>query len=51
MLSAARPEGIAVREIIAATGMSRRWVFYRLQQMAAEGLAIQTARGYWRAAP
>jgi hypothetical protein len=50
MLSAAPPEGIPVREIITATGMSRRWVFYRLQQMAVTGLAVQTARGYWRAA-
>ena len=39
--SAAPPAGIPVREIIAATGMSRRWVFYRLQQMAAAGLAVQ----------
>jgi hypothetical protein len=50
VLSAAPPEGIPVREIIRATGMSRRWVFYRLQQMAAEGLAVQMVRGYWRAA-
>jgi FtsK/SpoIIIE family len=50
MLSAASPEGVPVREIITATGMSRRWVFYRLQQMAATGLAIQMTRGYWRAA-
>jgi DNA-binding IclR family transcriptional regulator len=50
VLSAAPPEGIPVRDIITATGMSRRWVFYRLQQMAAEGLAAQVARGYWRAA-
>jgi S-DNA-T family DNA segregation ATPase FtsK/SpoIIIE len=49
-LSAAPPEGIPVREIISATGMSRRWVFYRLQQMAAAGLAAQKTRGYWRAA-
>jgi hypothetical protein len=51
VLSDAPPGGIPVREIIAATGMSRRWVFYRLQQMAAAGLAVQAARGYWRAAP
>jgi S-DNA-T family DNA segregation ATPase FtsK/SpoIIIE len=50
VLAAAPPEGIPVREIIAATGMSRRWVFYRLQQLAAAGLAVQMARGYWRAA-
>jgi DNA segregation ATPase FtsK/SpoIIIE-like protein len=50
VLSAAPPEGVPVREIIAATGMSRRWVFYRLQQMTAAGLAVQMVRGYWRAA-
>jgi len=50
VLSAAPSEGIPVREIITATGMSRRWVFYRLQQLAADGLAVQVARGYWRAA-
>jgi hypothetical protein len=50
VLSSAPPEGIPVREIITATGMSRRWVFYRLQQMAAADLAVQMVRGYWRAA-
>jgi S-DNA-T family DNA segregation ATPase FtsK/SpoIIIE len=50
VLSAAPPEGIPVREIITATGMSRRWVFYRLQQMADAGVAVQMTRGYWRAA-
>jgi S-DNA-T family DNA segregation ATPase FtsK/SpoIIIE len=50
VLAAAPPEGIPVREIITATGMSRRWVFYRLQQLAADGLAVQMVRGYWRAA-
>jgi hypothetical protein len=28
--------------------MSRRWVFCRLRQLAAEGFAVQTVRGYWR---
>ena len=50
VLSAAPPVGIPVSEIIIATGMSRRWVLYRLQQMAAEGLAVQVAHGLWRAA-
>jgi hypothetical protein len=50
VLSTAPPEGIPVRDVIAATGMSRRWVFYRLQQLAAEGHAVQIGRGYWRAA-
>jgi S-DNA-T family DNA segregation ATPase FtsK/SpoIIIE len=50
-LSAAPPEGIPVSELITITRMSRRWVFYRLQQLAAHGEATQTARGYWRATP
>jgi S-DNA-T family DNA segregation ATPase FtsK/SpoIIIE len=50
VLWAAPPEGIPVREIISATGMSRRWVFYRLQRMADQGIAVQTTRGHWRAA-
>jgi S-DNA-T family DNA segregation ATPase FtsK/SpoIIIE len=49
-LSAAPAEGVPVSELIIATGMSRRWVFYRLRQFAAEGYAVQTVRGYWRAA-
>ena len=49
VLSAAPPEGIPVSQLIAATGMSRRWVFYRLQQLAADGHAVQTLRGHWRA--
>jgi hypothetical protein len=50
VLAAAPPEGTPVREIITATGMSRRWVFYRLQQLAVADLAVQMVRGYWRAA-
>jgi hypothetical protein len=49
-LSAAPPEGIPVGEIIAITGMSRRWVFWRLKQLADRGEAVQTVRGHWRAA-
>jgi len=30
--------------------MSRRWVFYRLRQIEADGYAVQMVRGYWRAA-
>jgi hypothetical protein len=29
--------------------MSRRWVYYRLRQLADTGQAIQTERGNWRA--
>jgi hypothetical protein len=49
MLSSAPAEGIPVGELIRATDMSRRWVFYRLSQLAAEGRAVQTVRGHWRA--
>ena len=49
-LSAAPADGVPVSDLITVTGMSRRWVFCRLRQLAAEGFAIQTVRGYWRAA-
>jgi len=49
-LSNAPPEGIAVSELITITGMSRRWVFWRLKQLADRGEAVQTVRGHWRAA-
>jgi S-DNA-T family DNA segregation ATPase FtsK/SpoIIIE len=48
-LTAAPPEGTPVADLITITGMSRRWVFYRLRQLAATGNAIQTVRGQWRA--
>ncbi len=49
-LSAAPHEGIPVSDLITVTGMSRRWVFYRLRQLAADGYAVQTVRGQWRTA-
>ena len=49
-LSTAPPEGIPVSELITITGMSRRWVFWRLKQLAERGEAVQTVRGHWRAA-
>ena len=49
-LSAAPAEGVPVGDLITMTGMSRRWVFYRLRQLAADGYALQTVRGYWRTA-
>jgi hypothetical protein len=50
VLSTAPSEGIPVSELITITGMSRRWVFYRLKQLAERGEAVQTVRGHWRAA-
>jgi hypothetical protein len=49
-LSTAPPGGIPVSELITITGMSRRWVFWRLKQLADRGEAVQTVRGHWRAA-
>ena len=49
-LSTAPSEGIPVSELITITGMSRRWVFWRLKQLADRGEAVQTVRGHWRAA-
>jgi hypothetical protein len=49
-LSAGPAEGVPVSDLITVTGMSRRWVLCRLRQLAAEGFAIGTVRGYWRAA-
>ena len=49
-LSAAPDEGIPVSDLITVTSMSRRWVFYRLRQLAADGYAVQTIRGQWRTA-
>jgi hypothetical protein len=49
-LSAAPAEGVPVSDLLTVTGMSRRWVLCRLRQLAAEGFAIGTVRGYRRAA-
>jgi hypothetical protein len=48
-LSLAPDEGTSVPELMTETGMSRRWVYYRLRELAATGRAIQVARGQWRA--
>jgi S-DNA-T family DNA segregation ATPase FtsK/SpoIIIE len=45
----AGPEGASVTELTAACGMARRWVYYRLQEHATAGRAVQVRRGYWRA--
>jgi S-DNA-T family DNA segregation ATPase FtsK/SpoIIIE len=49
-LSAATDEGVSVPELVAITGMSRRWIYYRLRELAAAGRAVQTTRGLWRIA-
>ena len=48
-LSLAPDAGISVPDLMTMTGMGRRWVYYRLQALAAEGRAIQITRGMWRA--
>ena len=50
-LSRAPDQGISVSELLTATGMGRRWVYYRLRELSAAGRVIQTARGLWRIAP
>jgi S-DNA-T family DNA segregation ATPase FtsK/SpoIIIE len=49
-LTGAGPEGASVAELEAACGMARRWVYYRLQEHAKAGRAVQVRRGWWRAA-
>ena len=49
-LSLAPPEGISVPELMSETGMSRRWIYYRLRELADAGRVIQTQHGTWRAA-
>jgi hypothetical protein len=48
MLSRAPAEGIPVADLVAATGMSHRWVNYRLRALADVGRAVQIKRGVWR---
>jgi hypothetical protein len=44
-------EGVSVSELIEATGMGRRWVYYRLGDLSRSGRVVQINRGHWRAAP
>jgi S-DNA-T family DNA segregation ATPase FtsK/SpoIIIE len=47
-LRRAGPEGLPVAALMAACGMGRSWVYYRLAEFAAERRAVQTSRGHWR---
>jgi S-DNA-T family DNA segregation ATPase FtsK/SpoIIIE len=49
-LRRAPARGLSVRELIAATRMSRSWVYHRLQEHASTGRAVQISRGRWLAA-
>jgi S-DNA-T family DNA segregation ATPase FtsK/SpoIIIE len=48
-LSLAPDEGISVPDLMSTTGMSRRWVYYRLRELADTGRADQNEHGAWRA--
>jgi S-DNA-T family DNA segregation ATPase FtsK/SpoIIIE len=50
-LQAAPTEGVTVADLMAATGMGRSWVYYRLAGHAAAGRAVQVTRGCWRTTP
>ena len=47
-LSLAPSDGVPVADLVAATGMSHRWVNYRLRALADAGRAVQVRRGLWR---
>jgi hypothetical protein len=47
-LATAPPDGIPIAELVIATGMSQRWVHYRLRALAEAGQAVQVRRGIWR---
>jgi hypothetical protein len=46
-LSLAPDDGISVPALMAATGMGRRWVYYRLRELADAGRVVQTVHGTW----
>ena len=50
-LCLAPDEGVSVPDLMRQTGMGRRWVYYRLTELAAAGRATQVTRGQWRATP
>jgi hypothetical protein len=50
VLSIAPGHGITVPELMDETGMSRPWVYQRLQELARTGHVTQVSRGRWRAA-
>jgi FtsK/SpoIIIE family len=48
-LSLAPPTGVTVPELMDQTGMSRPWVYQRLQELARRGQVAQVSRGRWHA--
>jgi hypothetical protein len=49
VLSIAPDDGMTVPQLMAETGMSRPWVYQRLQELVRTDQAIQVSRGRWRA--
>jgi S-DNA-T family DNA segregation ATPase FtsK/SpoIIIE len=49
VLVLAPEEGIAVPDLMTATGMSRPWIYLRLRDLAEQGHVTQVSRGRWRA--
>jgi hypothetical protein len=49
-LCLAPDDGMPVADLVTATGMSQRWVHYKLRALANAGQAVQVRRGIWRAA-
>ncbi|GII01776.1 cell division protein FtsK [Planobispora takensis] len=41
-------EGVSVPQLMEATGMSRPWVYWRLNQLDTQGKVRQVSRGRWR---
>jgi S-DNA-T family DNA segregation ATPase FtsK/SpoIIIE len=50
-LSGAPSQGLPIRTLMAASGMGRSWVYYRLQDLAGAGHVFQASHGCWRAVP
>jgi S-DNA-T family DNA segregation ATPase FtsK/SpoIIIE len=50
VLSIAPDNGITVPQLMGETGMSRPWVYQRLQELVRTGQVTQVTRGRWRAA-
>jgi hypothetical protein len=49
-LCSAPEGGVPIADLVTVTGMSQRWVHYRLRALASVGRAVQVRRGVWCAA-
>lgn len=48
-LRQAPPTGVAITALAAASGKTKRWVYYRLERMQRSGKAERVGHGLWRA--